>query len=441
LGIILVITNTLGIVMVLVCLFFLGPAVVMGTLFKKGTAAHFVIASTVLVIVAEIILFFLVALLFGMNLVSEATGFIRDSYNLYSDIIVIPEEILEQAIYAMTQMIPVYIIIFAVYYTMVTYWIGRRLLNRSGYSFAGLPPVKEWRLRPLAVHFNDGFDNPIAGENMLHAVRILGVDLRTITSDFRECKDLKIVDLKASTPLLNNGTDIGIGAALYSVAYKEKINTIFYGQSYRTEGIRPIAWAYFDGDLVRSLHKKFGTVPLKKWSPSNAGYNLGVKEMAFYTLKGIKTFAPFYYYPYVRKDADELLKRELNWEYPGAHYYDDLYWSLITYVHRVKFNIDFRKIAYSALIRSQQMERNYALDALQDVYVLEDEKVINLCIKRLGITRAEFDAYLALPPKNFWDYPNSYSLLRLLKYPIWIASRLGFFTKIVYEKYFTLAYK
>src|SRR5690554_5198691 len=146
LGIILVITNTLGIVMVLVCLFFLGPAVVMGTLFKKGTAAHFVIASTVLVIVAEIILFFLVALLFGMNLVSEATGFIRDSYNLYSDIIVIPEEILEQAIYAMTQMIPVYIIIFAVYYTMVTYWIGRRLLNRSGYSFAGLPPVKEWRL-------------------------------------------------------------------------------------------------------------------------------------------------------------------------------------------------------------------------------------------------------------------------------------------------------
>ncbi len=301
--------------------------------------------------------------------------------------------------------------------------------------------VKEWGLRPLAVHFNDGFDNPIAGENMLQAVRILGVDLRTITSDFRECKDLKIVDLKASTPLLNNGTDIGIGAALYSVAYKEKIKTIFYGQSYRTEGIRPIAWAYFDGDLVRSLHRKFGTIPLKKWQPSQAGYNLGVKEMAFYTLNGIKTFAPFYYYPYVRKEADELLKQELNWQYPGAHYYDDLYWSLITYVHRVKFNIDFRKIAYSALIRSGQMERDFALNSLQERYVLEDEKVINLCIKRLGISREEFDSYMALPPKHFWDYPNSYSLLRLFKYPIWIGARLGFFTKIVYEKYFALAYK
>src|SRR5690554_692151 len=78
LGIILVITNTLGIVLVLVCLFFLGPAVVMGALFKKKTAAHFVIASTVLVIVAEIILVFVVAFFSGVNLVSEATGFIRD---------------------------------------------------------------------------------------------------------------------------------------------------------------------------------------------------------------------------------------------------------------------------------------------------------------------------------------------------------------------------
>lgn len=144
--------------------------------------------------------------------------------------------------------------------------------------------VKEWGLRPLAVHFNDGFDNPVAGENMLKAVRKLGVELRTITSDFRECKDLKVVDLKASTPLLNNGTDVGIGASLYGVAYKENVKTILYGQSYRTEGIRPIAWAYFDGDHLRALHKRFGKHPLKHWKPDSPGYHLGLKEMLFYTL-------------------------------------------------------------------------------------------------------------------------------------------------------------
>src|SRR5690554_4552960 len=37
--------------------------------------------------------------------------------------------------------------------------------------------VRKWKLRPLAVHFNDGFDNPIAIENMNNAVRILEIDL------------------------------------------------------------------------------------------------------------------------------------------------------------------------------------------------------------------------------------------------------------------------
>lgn len=301
--------------------------------------------------------------------------------------------------------------------------------------------VKKWGLRPLAVHFNDGFDNPVAGENMLKSVRKLGVELRTITSDFRECKDLKKVDLKSSTPLLNNGTDIGIGAALYGVAYKEKVKTILYGQSFRTEGIRPIAWAYFDGDLLRSLHKKFGTHPLKKWKPQSPGYNLGLKEMLFYTLNGIKTFAPLYYYPYIRKEAEEILKNELGWVYPGAHYYDDLYWSLITYVHRVKFNIDFRLIAYSALIRSGQMDRDFALKSVNKPYILEDKKVITLCIKRLGISQTEFENYLKLPPKNFWDYPNSYTKMKLVKFPVWILTKMGVFTQVFYEKYFNLPFK
>jgi len=301
--------------------------------------------------------------------------------------------------------------------------------------------VKKWGLRPLAVHFNDGFDNPVAGENMIKAVRKLNVELRTITSDFRECKDLKIVDLKASTPLLNNGTDIGIGSSLYGVAYKEKVKTILYGQSFRTEGIRPLAWAYFDGDLLRSLHKKFGNYPLKPWTPSSPGYNLGLKEILFYTLNGIKTFAPLYHYPYVRKEAESILIKELEWEYPGAHYYDDLYWSLITYIHRIKFNIDFRLVAYSALIRSGQMDRDYALEQIKKPYVLEDEKVINLCIKRLGLTKEEFEEFMKLPPKNFWDYSNSYSKFRLAKYPVWVLSQLGFFTKVFYEKYFNLPYR
>jgi tRNA(Ile)-lysidine synthase TilS/MesJ len=302
--------------------------------------------------------------------------------------------------------------------------------------------VTKWKVRPLAVHFNDGFDNPVAGENMLNAVRKLGVELRTITSDFRECKDLKITDLKASTPLLNNGTDVGIGASLYGVAYKEGIKHILFGQSFRTEGIRPLAWAYFDGDHLRAVHKIFGKVPLKKWKLDEPGFNLGIKEMFFYTvLNGIRVHSPLYNYPYIREEAGEILQRELNWVYPGAHYFDDLYWALITYIHRTKFKINFRLIEYSALIRSGQMDRTAAIERAKQPYQIEDPKIISLCIKRLGITEAEFESIIQSPPKNWWDYPNSYKWMKLAQLPIFILTKMGIFTKVVYDKYFTIKFR
>ena len=302
--------------------------------------------------------------------------------------------------------------------------------------------VTQWNLRPLAVHFNDGFDNPIAGENMLKAVRKLGVELRTVTSDFRECKDLKIVDLIASTPLLNNGTDVGIGAALYGVAYKEGIKHILFGQSFRTEGVRPIAWAYFDGDHLRAVHNKFGKYPLRKWKADAPGYNLGIKEMFFYTvINGIRVHSPLYNYPYIREEAGAILQRELDWVYPGAHYFDDLYWALITYIHRTKFNIQFRLVEYSALIRSGQMERQIAIKKVETPYQIEDPKIISLCIKRLGITEEEFESYMKLPPRNWWDYPNSYKWMKLFQFPIFILTKMGIFTQVVYDKYFTIKFR
>jgi len=294
----------------------------------------------------------------------------------------------------------------------------------------------------LAVHFNDGFDNPVAGENMLKAVRKLGVELRTITSDFRECKDVKIADLIASTPLLNNGTDIGIGAALYGVAYKEKIKHILFGQSFRTEGVRPLAWAYFDGDNLRAIHKRFGKYPLRKWKADDPGFNLGIKEMFFYTvINGIRVHSPLYNYPYLREEAGSILQQELEWVYPGAHYFDDLYWALITYIHRTKFNINFRLIEYSALIRSGQMEREAAIKKAAAPYQIEDPKIISLCIKRLGITEGDFESYMKLPPRNWWDYPNSYRWMKFFQLPIYILTRMGIFTQVVYDKYFTIKFK
>lgn len=297
--------------------------------------------------------------------------------------------------------------------------------------------VKDWGLRPLAVHFNDGFDNPVGGENMIKVIRKLGIELRTISSDWREAKDLKISFLKASTPDLNLGTDIGIASSLYGMAHKENIKYILIGQSFRTEGVKPLSWSYFDGDYLRNVQKKFGSIKLKPWNPDSPNFNLGVKEMFYYTaIKGIKSITPFYYHNYIRKDAEEIIMREYDWEYTGAHYFDDLYHSLIKYVHRVKFNIDLNMNSDAALVRSGQLDRQIALDRAHGIYKIESDRIIDLCVKRLGITHEEFQSFLKLPPKTFRDYPTSYTYIRLAKFPIYLMSRLNLIPKVAYDKYF-----
>lgn len=292
-------------------------------------------------------------------------------------------------------------------------------------------------LRPLAVHFNDGFGNPVAGENMIKACRKLGVEMRTITSDWRESKDLKIAFLKASTPDMEEGTDVGIATALYGVAAKEGIQRIIIGQSFRTEGIAPLTWNYLDGKYLKAVHKRFGTVPLRPWKADDPGFHLDIPQMFYYAfVRRIKTVTLLYHVDYVRSEVDTLLERELDWVNPGAHYFDDLYQSVIYYLNRTKFNIDRRLFNYSALVRSGQMTRETALERVSHVNKIEDEKVISLCIKRLGLTREEFEQIVATPPKTFRDYPNNYSLIRRLRWPIKALSRMNLIPESAYDKYF-----
>ena len=297
--------------------------------------------------------------------------------------------------------------------------------------------VKKWNLKPLAVHFNDGFDNPIAGENMLRTCEKLNVDLITVTSHWKEAKNLKITFLKASTPDLNLGTDIGIASSLYSTCVKYNIKHILIGHSFRTEGIKPLSWSFFDGDYLRNVHKIFGTVNLSPWMPEQPGFHLGLKELVYYIVKKrISVWTPLYYYPYIRKETEEILKSELSWVYPGAHYFDDLYHSILKYIHRVKFLIDLNMNSDSALVRSGQLSRKEALQRKKSIYHIEDEDSIRLCLKRLNLSKMEFEDYMAIPIKTFKDYPTSWNTIQKLKLPIKILSHWNLLPKITYRKYF-----
>ncbi len=298
--------------------------------------------------------------------------------------------------------------------------------------------AKSLGLRPLLVHFNDGFSNPIAGQNIRNIIRKTNFELRTVTSDWRESKDIKIALMKASVPDMQLGTDLGIASTLYSVAAKENIKYILSGVSFRTEGIVPLDWNYLDGKYLKSIMQKYGTVKLRKWRPDDPGFNFDIKEFLYYAIvKKIEFIPLIYHLNYKRPEVEKIIIKEFDWVYPGAHYLDDLFQSLMTYILRVKFNIEFRRFNYSALIRSGQLKKEEALIKMKTIYASEDEKIIDLCIKRLGLTKKDIDVILKSKPKCFKDFKTNYNLVRTFKYPIKLMCKMKVLPPSLYLKFFT----
>ena len=160
------------------------------------------------------------------------------------------------------------------------------------------------------------------------------------------------------------------------------------------------------------------------------------KHILYYAaVRRIHIETPLYYTNYVRSEADKLLKEEMDWVNTGAHYYDDLYQALLTRVLRVKFGIDRRKFNYSALIRSGQMSREEGRQQIMEPYIIEDDKVIDLCIKRLGISREEFETFMAAEPKTFWDYPNLLNVIRKFSPVVRVLAALQLIPLSSYMKY------
>ena len=288
---------------------------------------------------------------------------------------------------------------------------------------------KKLGLKPLAVHFDNGWDTEIAKKNMKNAVTKLDVELKTVTCDWDEYKELQISFLKASVPDAEMPTDIAIISALYRAAAEAGIHYVINGHSFRAEGIMPLRWSYGDGRYIKSVHRKFGVTKLKNFP------NLSIANLLHYVfVKRVHIVPLLAYIDYNKEDAKRVLEQELDWTYYGGHHFESEYTTFIIYLRGKKFGIDTRKIEYSALVRSGQKRREEAL-ALIEAPFIEDTELVRACITKLGLSNAEFEAILAAEPKTFIDYPTYYTIIRALRVPIKLACRVNLLPAIFYEKY------
>lgn len=287
-------------------------------------------------------------------------------------------------------------------------------------------------LRPLVVHFDNGWNSDIAVQNIKNACKKLGVDLYTHVADWEEFKDLQRAFLKASVSDAEVPTDWIIFSVLFKIAAKENIKYIIHGHSFRTEGTTPLTWTYMDGRYVKYIHRKFGSGKAKSFPI------MGLTTYLYYTLiRRIRQERILYYIPYDEKKVMDLITSELNWKDYGGKHHESKYTAFFqAYILTRKFNIDKRKLHYSALIRSGQLTREQALAKVQLDPYNGGEELLEYCLKKLDFTKDEFEKLMNETPKSFMDYKSLFSFVKFMKKPVKWGTKIGIVPETVYMKYF-----
>lgn len=288
----------------------------------------------------------------------------------------------------------------------------------------------EMGLRPLAVHFDNGWNSEIGVSNIKNVTNKLNVDLHTIVADWEEFKELQKAFLWASVSDAEVPTDYAILSVLLQEADISRVKYVFNGHSFRTEGVAPIGWTYMDGRYIRSIHARFGKTTISSFPI------MSMSRLLYYTLvRGIRMIDVPEFIEYKHSEVNEVLANKLGWKYYGGHHHESVYTEFFqSYYLPKKFGIDKRKLEYSALIRSGQMKREDALRELEKPYPFNSE-IVDYTLSKLGLSKEEFQKIMDAPRKSFRDYPSYYPLMKLGRYPIKVACSLHLLPPVFYEKY------
>ena len=283
--------------------------------------------------------------------------------------------------------------------------------------------AKQFGLKALCVHFDNGWNSELAVMNIHHIVHKLGFDLSTYVIDWEEFKDLQLAYLKASVIDIEVLTDHAIYGTMFKIAKENDIKYVLGGHNIVTEGILPYHWTYNKKDYIniKDIHKKYGQKKLKTFP------FLDRKMKRFIATSGVEFVNYLNWVPYIKDEVKAILQKELEWRDYGGKHYESIWTRFYQgYILPEKFGVDKRKAHLSTLICSGQMTREQALEEISkppyDKSLLEVDK--EFILKKLGLSAEEFDQIMKQRVRNHREFEtegsffNYYTALKPLK-PLW----------------------
>lgn len=275
--------------------------------------------------------------------------------------------------------------------------------------------TKKLGLRPLAVHFDCGWDSELAVSNIENLLNKLEIDLHTLVVDWEEMRDVQLAFLRSGVPNCDIPSDHAIIASMFAAAAENNVRYVVSGANIATEAILPSAWGYTFSDLrhLKSVHKRFGTRKLLRF-PLIGLFDRFVWHRF---VKRVEFVRVLDYVDYVKSDAMKLLEREFDWRYYGGKHYESQFTKFFqAYYLPRKFGYDKRRAHLSSLIVSGQMAREDALLEMQkEICPLEEmAEVREYVSKKLRISVEELDELVTGPNHTHFDYPSNRRIFSLL---------------------------
>jgi len=286
--------------------------------------------------------------------------------------------------------------------------------------------AKEWGLRPLVIHFDNGWNTEISVRNINNAIKKTGFDLFTLVVDWNEFKDLQLAYIKAGVVDLEVPTDHAIYATWLKLAKKFSIKYVLNGNNFLTESIMPPTWIYNKTDSVNllNIHRKFGTVKFNTYP-----YVKPTDKIFIDYFSSVSIVKPLNLIKYDKIKAIDELSAQFGWENYGGKHYESFYTKFYqAFILPTKFKIDKRKAHLSNLILAGTVNRNEALQELAKPLYNESQLKADtdFFLKKLGIDLNFFNEYLNTPRIEHSEYGSQkfitevYPALKIFK-PIYHA--------------------
>lgn len=261
--------------------------------------------------------------------------------------------------------------------------------------------AKQWGLRPLAVHYDNTWNSAIATQNIRKVLSATDVDLYTHVIDNKEADDIFRSFFLAGVAEGDASTDLALAETMYRAAWKYGIKYILEGHSFVAEGITPLGKNYFDGQYVKSIHSRYGRVPMRSYPLMTFSRFLWWSSVA-----RIRKIRPFWYIGYNKEDARRFLEESCGWTYYGGHHLEN---RLTAFCHGVslpqKFGADLRNNTLSARVRMGRLSREEAWAEYNTPPVVEQE-LVQYFRKRLDLSENEYNSVMAEPPRSWHEFPT-----------------------------------